>query len=132
MIYEFGDGAIWTHVTQSVDNNPDITTLSASVFGTASTAHVGYSGKVYIRGGEKQYAGTIGSVFNQGVERNIAEFYRCVTEGKFENPSVQRAVDGTLTAILGREAAARRCWLSMDELIKENKRLTTNLTGMKA
>ena len=131
VIFEFKGGEVWTHVTQSIDNNPDITTLSASVFGTTATARVQYSGKVYVRGGPKQYAGTIGSVFNQGVERNIAEFYRCVTDRKFENPSVQRAVDGTLTAILGREAAARRTWLTMDDLIRENKALVTNLTGMK-
>jgi hypothetical protein len=52
-------------------------------------------------------------------------------EGHFENLSAQRAVDGTLTAILGREAAARRTFLTMDEPIKENKRLEVNLAGMR-
>lgn len=132
VIYEFADGAVWTHLTQAIDNNPDIQTLSASVFGTTATARVQYSGKVYIRGGTRHYSGAIGSVFKEGVERNIAEFYRNITEGKWENPSVSRAVDGTLTAILGREAAARRVWLTMDELIKENKALSANLAGMKA
>lgn len=58
-------------------------------------------------------------------------FYASITEGRFENPTVQRAVDGTLTAILGREAAARRRYLTMDELIKENNALEYDLTGLK-
>ena len=50
---------------------------------------------------------------------------------RYDNPTVRRAVDGTLTAILGREAAARGRYLTMDELIKENKRLQVDLHGLK-
>ena len=132
VVYEHEDGVIWTHVTQALDNNFDITTLSASIFGMKATAHIQYGGKVYIRGGDKHYVGNIGSVFTDGVERNITDFYASVTEGRFENPTVQRAMDGTLTAILGREAAARRRYLTMEELIKENKELKVDLTGLKA
>jgi predicted dehydrogenase len=132
VIYELDDGVLWTHATQSITNNFDLTTLSASIFGMAATAHIQYGGKVYVRGGPKHYVGQVGGVFGEGVERNIASFYRNITEGHFENPTVQRAVDGTLTAILGREAAARRCWLTIDQLIKENKRLTADLSGLKS
>jgi hypothetical protein len=45
---------------------------------------------------------------------------------------VKRAVDGTLTAILGREAPARRRYLTMDELIRENKKLQVDLAGPRA
>ncbi len=131
VIYELGDGTLWTHVTQSVNNNIDITTLSASICGTQATAHLQYGGKNYVRGGTKHYSGNCGNLFEEGVVRNIAEFHRNILEGRCENPTAQRAVDGTLTAILGREAAARRCFLTMDELIKENKRLEVNLEGMK-
>ncbi len=132
VIYELEGGATWTHVTQSLDNEWDVTTLSGKIFGMTATAHVQYGGKVYLKGGEKNYVGKVGDVFVEGVERNIATFYRNITEGHFENAVVQRAVDGHLTAILGREAAARRRYLTMDELIKENKRLEVNLTGLKA
>ena len=131
VVYEHDDGLIWTHVTQAISNNFDLTTLSASIFGMEATAHLVYGGKVYVRGGSKHYVGTVGNVFTEGVERNIAQFYRNVTEGQFANPTVPRAVDGTLTAILGREAAARRCYLTMDELLKENKRLEVSLAGLK-
>ena len=131
-IYEYDDGSTWTHVTQALDNNFDVTTLSASIFGMKASAHIQYGGKVFIRGGDKHYVGQIGSVFTEGVERNIASLYRNITGNCFENPTVQRAVDGTLIAILGREAAARRRELTMAELIKENKELKVDLSGMKA
>ncbi len=132
VLYEFDDGLIWTHVTQALDNEFDVTTLSASVFGDAATARLQYSGKIFIRGGKQSYAGQIGSIYNEGAERNIAAFHRNICEGHFENASVQRAVDGHLTAILGREAAARRKFITLDELIKENKQLTVDLSGLKA
>jgi len=66
------------------------------------------------------------------VDRNVASFYRNITEGHFENASVQRAVDGHLTGILGREAAARKKRLTMEELLKENKKLEVDLKGLKA
>jgi len=52
--------------------------------------------------------------------------------GHFENANVQRAVDGHLTCILGREAAARKTRLTMEELLKENKKLEVDLKGLKA
>jgi hypothetical protein len=85
-----------------------------------------------VRGGPKHYSGTIGSIYDQGAQRNIADFHRNITDGHFENPTVLRAVDGTLTAILGREACARRSYLTMDELIRENRKLEIDLRGLKA
>ena len=131
VVYEFSDGLIWTHVTQALDNNFDVTTLAASLFGMNATAHLQYEGKVYVRGGDQHYVGQVGNVFNDGVVRNIASFYRNIIEGHFENATVQRAVDGHLTAMLGREAAARGTRLTMPQLIHESRKLTVNLKGLK-
>ena len=132
VIYECADGATWTHVTQALDNNFEVTTLSASFYGMKATAHLQYGGKVYVRGGDQSYSGQVGSVFNEGAERNIASFYRNISGGHFANENVQRAVDGHLTAILGREAAARNTRLTMAQLLKENTKLEVDLKGMKA
>ena len=43
-----------------------------------------------------------------------------------------RAVDGVLTVALGREAALRRTKLTMDDLLRENKRLEADLSGLTA
>ena len=101
--------------------------------GLGATAHIAYTGKVFVRGGPKHYAGEAsGTIYPDGAKANIAEFYRCVTEGEFDNPTAHRSVDSHLTAILGREAMARNTRLTMDELIKENKKLEVDLTGLKA
>jgi predicted dehydrogenase len=132
VVYECADGTIWTHVTQALDNSFDLTTLSASFFGQKATAHLQYGGKVYVRGGDMHYTGQMGAIYNEGAERNIAAFHRNITEGHFGNETVQRAVDGHLAGILGREAAARRTRLTMEDLLKENKQLEVNLKGLKA
>ena len=133
VVYQYDDGVVWNHVTNSLPNNCDFTQLTASFFGTQATAHMQYwAGKVYVRGGPKHYVAEIVSIFDDGVARNVAEFYRNITEGHFENPTARRAVDGTLAAILGREAAARGRGLTMEEVIRENKKLEVDLTGLRA
>ncbi|MDD4868967.1 MAG: Gfo/Idh/MocA family oxidoreductase [Kiritimatiellae bacterium] len=132
VVFEFDDGALWTHVTQSLKNNADYSDLSASLFGISATAHIAYGGKVYMRGGEKHFVGDVSkSIYTDGAGRNVADFYSNITKGHFENLTVKRAVDGHLTSILGREAAARHTKLTMAELIKENKKLKVDLTGLK-
>jgi predicted dehydrogenase len=130
VVYQLDDGTLWTHSTQSITNSFDVTTLSASLFGLEATAHIQYGGKVYVRGGKNSFAGTCGDIYLEGAVQNIADFHRNIVEGHFENPTAQRAVDGTLTAILGREAAARKRFLTMDELVKENRRLAVDLKGL--
>lgn len=133
VIFEFDDGVLWTHMTQSLNNNAGFTEMSANLYGLNASAYTAYSGKVFVRGGEKHYVGDVSkSIYNDGAQRNVADFHHNITEGHFENTIVKRAVDGHLTAILGREAAARHCRLTMDELIKENKKLEIDLTGLKA
>ncbi len=133
VVFELADGTIWTHVTQSLNNNMDYTTMSASLFGLAATAHIGYSGKAFVRGGDKHYVGNVsGQIYNEGAQRNVAAFHQNIVEGHFENATAQRAVDGHLTALLGREAAARKTRLTMADLIKENRRLEVDLKGLTA
>ncbi len=83
------------------------------------------------RRGEKEYTGQVVDLYTAGAVRNIASFRQAVTGGHFGNPTVGRAVDGCLTCILGREAAARRRRLTMEELLKENKLLEVDLTGLR-
>jgi hypothetical protein len=70
-------------------------------------------------------------LYEAGAVRNIADFYRRITEGDFENATISRAVDGVLTTILSREATMRRVQLTMDEIFAENRRLELNLKGLK-
>lgn len=131
VVYEYADGIVHNHYGQGLGNNTD-GELSCRIHGPKSNAMINYWGKAYLRGGPKHFGGgQVSNLYLAGAERNIATFHKNVVENKFENETVQRSVDGVLTCILGREAAGRRCRLTMDDLIKENKRLEVDLSGLK-
>ncbi len=132
VVFQFDDGVMWTHVTQALNNNSWIYNLSADIMGVAATARIGYWGQVHVRGGPHHYVGSVSnSIYSDGANANVSEFYRCITESDFSNPMAQRAVEGTITSILGREAMARKKILTRAELIQENKKLEADLRGLK-
>jgi predicted dehydrogenase len=132
VVFEFADGLILNHCAEGLGNDAD-GALVCRLYGGKAMAQINYWGKAFIRGGKMHYpGGTVDNLYEAGAVRNIATFYKNVTEGRFENSTVQRSIDGVLTTILGREAAARHQLLTMDELIKEDKRLEVDLTGLKA
>jgi len=101
------------------------------VYGTTGNAVISYWAEAFLHRSDAQdYRGQVKNLYRDGIIRNIATFYGNVTECRFENPTVRRAVDGVLTCVLGREAASRRVRLSMDELLKENGRLEVDLAGL--
>jgi myo-inositol 2-dehydrogenase/D-chiro-inositol 1-dehydrogenase len=132
VVYEYASGIVHNHYGQALANGTD-PDLSCRIHGLNANATVHYYSKSFLRGGPKHFGGgQVVNLYGAGVERNIASFYKNVMENKFENETLQRAVDGVLTCILGREAASRKCRLTMDELIKENKRLEVDLSGLRA
>jgi predicted dehydrogenase len=133
-VVQFDDGLIWTHQHQSLPNQCLLTNeggLVCKVHGTEASAVLTYWGKAYIRGGKKHFVGSVDNLYDAGVVRNVARLYQNLTEGHFENPTVARSVDSHLAAILIREASYRQTRLTMDELLKENKKLDFDLTGFK-
>ena len=132
VVFEFADGLVLHHFGQGLRNS---TTgrLDCEVYGVTANAQLSYWGKAFVRGGPKHFGGgQVQNLYQAGAQRNIATFHDAITKGSFDNPTVRRAVDGALTCILGREAAARHVRLTMDELLKENKRLEVDLTGLTA
>ncbi|MDO8545036.1 MAG: Gfo/Idh/MocA family oxidoreductase [Opitutaceae bacterium] len=131
-VARFDDGVIWTHQHQSLKNNSDLTGgggLVCKIMGNATSAVLPYVGKAFIRGGEKHRVGTVENTYAAGVERNVAQYYKNLIEGRFESETAPRAVDTQLTAILFREAGRRGARLTMSELLKENKKLDYDLSG---
>jgi predicted dehydrogenase len=129
--FAFADGLVWDHCGRHLNNQYPFES-GALIHGTTGYAQVAYGGRVRLQGREKDYSGEVVNLYEAGAVRNIADFYRCVTAGHVENATVPRAVDGTLTTILGREATMRRVRLTMEELIKEGKRLEVDLRGLKS
>ncbi len=132
LIYEYGDGLIHQHAGQALSNN-GTNELSMAIHGTLANALMNYWGRSYVRGGTGHYGGgAIENLYTTGAEANIARFYREVTSGEFANDTCARAVDGVLACVLGYEAAARRTRLTMEAVLKENKRMDVDLKGLKA
>ena len=129
--FVFADGLVWDHCGRHLNNLYPFES-GALIHGTTGFAQVAYGGRVQLKGHENAYSGEVVNLYEAGAVRNIADFYRHVTEGRFENTTVSRAVDGTLTTILSREATRRRARLTMEEVIQENRRLELNLKGLKA
>ena len=73
--------------------------------------------------------GQPGFIFQNGyVIRIVIE---CITKGDCSNPTVKPSVDATLTTIMGRDAAAKQGTVTWDEMIKANKKVPVDLTGLK-
>lgn len=132
VIFEYADGLIHEHSGQALPNGAD-SEISCKLYSNKGHAIVNYMRKAHFHiRGQKELTGEVVDLYAAGAKRNIASFYQDVIAAKIDNPTVQRAVDGCLTCILGREAAFRHGRLTMDELLKENKRIEVDLSGLKA
>jgi predicted dehydrogenase len=129
--YEFEDGLVWDHCGRHL-NNLHPGEIGALIHGTTGFAQVSYGGAVRLQGPENAHSGEVVNLYEAGAVRNIAAFYRHITEGPFDNPTVPRAVDGVLTAILSREAALRGVRLTMAEVIRDQRRFELNPHGLKS
>jgi predicted dehydrogenase len=130
VLYEYQSGIVHDHIGQALKNF-SADELSCRVYGQTGNALLTYWGKAQFRSYDDAYNGEVGTLYEAGVVRNIARFYQDVTEERHANDTVPRAVDGALACVLGREAAERRQRLTMDQVIKENRRLEVDLTGLK-
>ena len=132
IVYEYADGLVHSHWGQALPNAAE-SALVCKVYSETANACLSYGGAPasFHRRHHKPFTAEVKDLYRAGARRNIAAFYQLVTGGQFENPTVPRAVDGCLTAILGREAAARHGRLTMEELLKENKRMELNLSGLR-
>ena len=132
--YVFADGLTWNHQSAVGPTHDWLKqgSLEASIQGSEAAARLAYWGKAYVRGGRQHYGGgEVPDLYPAGATRNIAAFYQKVMAEDYGNEAARRSVDCTLTCILGREAARRNALLTMDEVVKENKGLDVDLTGLK-
>lgn len=132
VVFEYADGLVHEHFGQALPNRTK-GELSCKAYSFGAHAVINYWGdSSYEKRGKPAVSRPVEDLYPAGANRNIAAFYQAVTVGQCENATVTRAVDGCLTAILGREAAGRHGRLTMDELLRENRRIEADLTGLKA
>jgi len=129
--YEFADGLILNHRGEHLKNRFEFR-CDCFAQGRDGYLETGYTGRVRILGNRSGYrGGDVVNLYTSGAERNIDTFYKCVSNGIYENSTVEPSVNSTLSAILGREAAERNTKLTWEEIIRENKKLEVNLSGLR-
>jgi len=132
VIYLFDDGLTWCHqgILGTYHDWLRAGRLTASLQGTQGTACLSYAGKTYVRGGPRHFSGGVPNP-EASVRKNIETFRQAIDDGDYSSLHVARAAASNYTAILGREAAARRKLLTLDELLAENRALQPNLEGLR-
>jgi predicted dehydrogenase len=132
LTYEFPNGMILNHRGEHLQNRSDFRS-DCLAQGQNGCLETGYTSRVRILGTRTGWrGGDVVNLYPSGAERNIDTFHRCVTHGLYDNATVEPSVNATLATILGREAARRRTKLTLDEVLRENRRLEPDLSGLKA
>ena len=128
--YQFENGLILNHRGEHLRNTHGFN-CSCFAFGQDGYLETNYTGKVLIRSNKGGYrGGEIESLYVDGIKRNLDTFAHNIVNGIYDNPTVQPSIDATLTTILGREAARKKTRLTWDELVRENRKLDVDLTGL--
>jgi len=129
--YEFTDGLILNHRGEHLRNRFEFRS-DCFAQGQDGYLETGYTSRVRILGNKGGYrGGDVVNLYPLGAERNIETFHKSIINGIYDNPTLEPSVNSTLATILGREAAKRKTKLTWDEVIRENKALVVDLTGLK-
>ena len=128
--YEFPNGMILNHRGEHLKNRSEFRS-DCLAQGSEGVLETGYTSRVRILGNRTGWrGGDVVELYPRGAERNIDAFHKAVTSGDYANSTIDPSIHATLTTILGREAARRRAKLTLDEVLKENRRLAPDLSGL--
>lgn len=130
LVFEFENGIVLSHRGKHLNNLSNFDVVCQAQ-GQSGFAQICYGGRVSSKGREDGFDAEVQTLYEAGAVRNIARFHQCVAEGNLAHDTVRRSVDGALATILGREAGWRRGKVTMDELLKERKRLEVDLSGLR-
>ena len=132
--YTFADGLVWNHQSARGPTHDwlKLGSLEAWIQGSLASAGFRTGGRPISVADPNTSAADRLPIYMPRRGANIAAFYDDVLHGNCGNEASQRSIDCTLTCILGREAARRGTLLTMDDLVRENKRLEVDLKGLKS
>jgi predicted dehydrogenase len=128
--YEYDGGLLHSHRSEHVKNRHEFRSdcLAHAQEGHLETAYDGMVRMLGLRTGYR--GGAVKGLYQRGPTANIAAFHRDILSGDASNPSVQPAIDANHACILGREASFRGTNLTMNAVLKENKALVPDLSGL--
>ena len=100
------------------------------MFGSEGVLETQYGGNVIIKGDNYYRGGRSPGIFKEGAVTNIASFYENITNGNYENITVEPSATSNLVTILGRTAALEGRPVYWHQLMKDEERLVPNLKGL--
>jgi myo-inositol 2-dehydrogenase / D-chiro-inositol 1-dehydrogenase len=128
--FHFKSGTVWSHYGEHVRNNKS--DIGCFAYGQTAFIECHYSGKVFIRGIEEVWEGKENpALYADGMQRNVQNFHRSITESIHANPTLEPSVNSTLASLLAREAALRQSRLTWAAFLQDTARLEPDLTGLK-
>ena len=130
VVYEFPKDVLLSFASKQYGSGYD--DIGVRVFGPRGTIDTHYFGSVSIRGKVPYRGGNMGNLFTSGAVANIAEFHKCITEARFDNPTAAPSVRSNLTTVLGRMAAYKKQPVTWADMIKANEKLPFSRKGLKA
>lgn len=105
--------------------------IHCRMYGSRGVIDTHYGGDVWMRGASRMQ-GKTGSIFAEGANNNVKDFYKYITEGDYTNATVAPSVRSNLTCVLGREAAYKGDVVTYDSLMKAKTKLDGRLKGLKS
>lgn len=113
--YDYGDGCKVMFRNKRFDGHgmPDHHGIYVKLHGSEGSLLADYSGEVFIRGKEP-FSGDafmdqrVRGIYNAGITRNWATFYKDITEGNFAQETVKASVQCHYLALLGRRLREER------------------------
>jgi len=101
------------------------------MFGSKGVLETEYGGNVIIRGENFYRGGNTNQIYQEGAVNNISTFYKSVSEGVYDNPTLKPSVESNLVTILGRTAAYKGEQVYWYQVLKDTERLDPGLSGLK-
>jgi predicted dehydrogenase len=105
--------------------------IMCRVYGLKGTADTHYFGNVMVKATEFHLDGSVGNLYSDGVETNIATFHNNIIKGACANPTVPASVRSNLTTILGRMAAYKGRVVTWHEMMHVREKFMPDLKGLK-
>lgn len=130
LTYQFKNGLLLNHRGEHLKNEHGFV-CDCTAFGQTGYLETGYAGHVKLYGGKEPWeGGQVVDLYPQGAIRNIDTFHKNIVNGVYDNPTLEPSINANLTVILGRDAALGNSSLTWEEMLKENKRIEPDLTGL--
>ncbi len=134
LAYEYANNVGVTFSSRQFDAHGTPGGILNRMFGTKGVLMTAYGADVMIRGGAEAFyrGGKTTGIYKEGAQANIRAFHEQIMKKDATNPTVAPSVTSNLVAIMGRTAAYEGRPVTWAEHIGSKKKLTADLSGLKA